>query len=275
MAHLKLSSLLVAGALIAPAAVASTFDTGLKPLEFDAVASWQHFVLPKITLVTDTQAQSTLWQALTEQQVQTIALRVARILYQDSDQAPQLPTLSLTLKEMKGVAYKDGNFSGAAIYVSREYLDKFQQQHGAAAAFQELIGILYHEIAHAYQLDDHNYKEIGPIIEGIADVVRYKAGYIPQSARKLGGNYDSGYKTTAFYLLWLEQNGYPNMLTQINASLNPHDGQKWSWSWFATTTGLDFASSWQTYQAELSKELAQELPQEVTRELSKAQGAAL
>lgn len=223
----------------------------LKPVSFIGDIAWQSFQLPKVTLLTETKVVNPSWAAISNSLIYQISYNVARLLYRDVNKAPKLPTLKIILEDMKGVAYKEGDFNGATIHISAQYFEKFSQENTPQAVYDELIGVLYHEIAHAYQLDDHNYKEIGPIIEGIADVVRMKAGYIDFKHRKIGGKYDSGYKTTAFYLHWLENHSTPDLLVKLNAQLDPHDGIKWSWSWFAKQTKIDLAASWKAYQESL------------------------
>ncbi|MFC0119638.1 basic secretory protein-like protein [Pseudoalteromonas xiamenensis] len=236
---------------IISSAAYSQINTTVKAISYEPDEAWQSFRLPKITLVNEVNDHSTVWSVLTPGTVSIISERVARLLYADVNAAPSLPILNITLKEMKGVAYKDGDFKSASIFISREYLENFQKKNGQQEAYDELVGILFHEIAHAYQYDDKNYEEIGPIIEGIADLVRLKAGYISQSAQKAGGNYDSGYKTTAFYLHWLELNSNEDYLVKINESLSPYDDVKWSWPYFAKRFGVSLEASWSEYQKQL------------------------
>lgn len=224
-------------------------DLSIKTTEFNnAESDWQAFPLPLITVSSLDNAVDETWNTITPSTIAVISERVARLLYTSSESAPKLKSLSVNLKEMKGVAYKDGNFDGASIFVSREYLANYRAKYGEQAAYDELVGVLYHEIAHAYQYDDHNYAEIGPIIEGIADLVRLKAGYIPLEARKVGGYYYDGYKTTAFYLDWLDSRYKNDFLVAINQSLDPFDDVKWSWSYFSEKFNVPLEKSWQEYQ---------------------------
>ena len=233
------------------AAQPAKLDLSLKPVSYMGDIGWQGFRLPKVTLSRTSSVVNKHWNTLDNALIQQISYNVARLLYRDVGKAPQLPTLKVILEDMKGVAYKEGDFNGATIHLSAQYFEKFAMTHDDQSTYDELIGVLYHEIAHAYQLDDHNYKEIGPVIEGIADVVRMKAGYVDFSHRKVGGAYDSGYKTTAFYLHWLEQTLKPNLLVELNAQLDPHDDIKWSWTLFAKESGISLSESWRKYQKSL------------------------
>ncbi|NMR27326.1 secretion protein [Pseudoalteromonas sp. NEC-BIFX-2020_015] len=220
----------------------------LKPVQFNADIQWQQFYLPVVTLTNTSSEQLSQWSDLTTELVQQVSYNVARLLYKYQANAPALPTLAISLEDMDGVAFKEGDFSGAKIHISAQYLKKYQADHGKRAMADELIGVLYHEIAHAYQLDDANYKNIGPLIEGIADVVRIKAGYVDMSQRKIGGNYNDGYKTTAFFIHWLEKNKHHDLLIKLNAQLDPNDGKTWQWQNFESNLNINLVREWNNYQ---------------------------
>ncbi|MBQ4810615.1 secretion protein [Pseudoalteromonas luteoviolacea] len=239
--------------LMAHSATAATEEirTEIKPIQFNGDINWLAFDLPNVQIRYFSQDQVAVWQHIDVNLIKQISYNVARILYKEEHKAPKLPLLEIVLEDMDGVAYKEGDFSGAKIHISAQYLNKYKLTHSPQAVYDELIGILYHEIAHAYQLDDHNYKEIGPVIEGIADVVRMKGGYVDFSSRKQGGNYDSGYKTTAFFLHWLESNHHPDLLVELNAQLDPHDKKKWSWGSFSKEKNINLDIAWSNYQKSL------------------------
>lgn len=247
---LTLKLLLVSGLMLACVSHAQA-PLSVKPMSFESDIAWLDFTLPNVQIKTEGEVSHEIWQALNVPLIKQICFNVARLLYQQQVNAPKLPSLEIILSSFDGVAFKDGDFNGATIKVSVDYLNKYAKNNDKQALEQELVGILYHEIAHAYQLDDHNYGEIGPVIEGIADVVRMQAGYVDFSHRKAGGNFDSGYKTTAFYLDWLIKNKPEVTLSTINAQLNPHDEIKWSWQTFALLNELDLSQSWQLYQNSL------------------------
>ncbi|MDK2596593.1 basic secretory protein-like protein [Pseudoalteromonas obscura] len=247
-----ITTLAVAVGLLAHSASAlENINTDIKPIQFDADIAWQNFSLPNVQIRNFSKEAVPVWQHVNVDLIKQISYNVARILYSQKHRAPQLPLLEIIVEDMKGVAYKEGDFNGAKIHISAQYLNKFAENHSEQALYDELIGVLYHEIAHAYQLDDHNYKEIGPIIEGIADVVRMKGGYVDFAHRKTGGNYDSGYKTTAFFLHWLEQNHHPNLLVELNAQLDPSDNKKWTWQTFSSELEISLDTAWSDYQSKL------------------------
>ncbi|AXQ99912.1 basic secretory protein-like protein [Pseudoalteromonas piscicida] len=238
----------------APFALANDTDNAaaqLKPIAFQSDLAWRQFPLPTVSLSKTTKINHFAWQEVDNKVIEQISYNVARLLYKDMRKAPKLPTLHIVFEDLKGVAYKEGDFNGATIHISANYMENFSKSHSETESVDELIGILYHEIAHAYQLDDHNYKEIGPIIEGIADVVRLKAGYIPDDTQKPGGNYKDGYKNTAFFIDWLSKQSNRDLLQEINAQLDPHDDIKWDWQYFEQSAGVKLDTAWQHYQASL------------------------
>ncbi|AOT10684.1 basic secretory protein-like protein [Pseudoalteromonas luteoviolacea] len=247
-----ISSLAVAmGLMVHSASALDKIDTAIKPIQFQADIAWQQFPLPNVQIRNFSKETVPVWQHINVNLIKQISYNVARILYSEKQRAPKLPLLEIIIEDMDGVAYKEGTFDGAKIHISAQYLNKFAQNKSAQALYDELIGVLYHEIAHAYQLDDHNYQEIGPIIEGIADVVRMKGGYVDFEHRKIGGNYDTGYKTTAFFLHWLEENHHPNLLVELNAQLDPSDNKKWSWKSFSSEMEINLDTAWSNYQSKL------------------------
>jgi len=226
----------------------------LKPVLFNGDIQWQQFKLPVVKLSNTSKEHLKSWNSLSPELIQQISYNVARLLYKNVNFAPNLPSLAISLEDMDGVAYKEGDFNGAKIHISAQYLKIYLAEHGAAQTHIELLGVLYHEIAHAYQFDDNNYKNIGPLIEGIADVVRIKAGYVDIKNRKAGGQFDDGYKTTAFFIHWLEQQSNPDLLVKLNAALNPKDDITWQWQDLALQLNLSIDKSWQAYQQAINNE---------------------
>lgn len=247
-------TLLLSTSAIAHEGLHNTASEQLKPVLFDSDLQWRKFNLPKVTLNSTTAEQFKAWDSLSPELIEQISYNVARLLYKNAALAPNLPTLVISLENMDGVAYKEGDFNGAKIHISAQYLKKYLAEHGEQKTKDELIGVLYHEIAHAYQLDDNNYKNIGPLIEGIADVVRIKAGYVDIQNRKTGGQFDEGYKTTAFFIHWLEQQSQSELLIKLNAALDPNDDYTWQWQDLAQQLDLPIEKSWQTYQLAIQGE---------------------
>jgi hypothetical protein len=103
--------------------------------------------------------------------------------------------------------------------------------------------VMVHELTHAYQYND------GPgwLIEGMADLVRFRAGHVPVSNRRPGGSYDDAYQTTAFFLAWIDD-AHAGFGRALNASLASDDDEEWTEEIFRTLTGESVGELWDAYQ---------------------------
>lgn len=81
----------------------------------------------------------------------------------------------------------------------------------------EFTGILFHEMTHVWQWFGNSSTPTG-LIEGIADYVRLKAGYVPKHWVRPGegDRWDRGYDVTAFFLDYCNclRNGFVAQLNQ-------------------------------------------------------------
>ncbi|KNG90027.1 PBSP domain protein [Aspergillus nomiae NRRL 13137] len=128
------------------------------------------------------------------------------------------PTRSVTffLRDIGGVAYTTGmelDDDHKEIHVSLQYILTAMKLPDPRA---EIVGVLTHELVHCYQHTAPRQDNVsvprppGGLIEGIADFVRLKAGFVPPhwkrptSAQERADKWDQGYQHTAFFLEWLE-----------------------------------------------------------------------
>ncbi|KAB8211421.1 Peptidase of plants and bacteria [Aspergillus parasiticus SU-1] len=128
------------------------------------------------------------------------------------------PTRSVTffLRDIGGVAYTTGmelDDDHKEIHLSLQYILTAMKLPDPKA---EIVGVLTHELVHCYQhtaprQDNASVpRPPGGLIEGIADFVRLKAGFVPPhwkrpaSAQERAEKWDQGYQHTAFFLEWLE-----------------------------------------------------------------------
>ncbi|KAB8256835.1 peptidase of plants and bacteria-domain-containing protein [Aspergillus pseudonomiae] len=128
------------------------------------------------------------------------------------------PTRSVTffLRDIGGVAYTTGmelDDDHKEIHVSLQYIHTAMKLRDPRA---EIVGVLTHELVHCYQHTAPRQDNVsvprppGGLIEGIADFVRLKAGFVPPhwkrptSAQERADKWDQGYQHTAFFLEWLE-----------------------------------------------------------------------
>ncbi|KAF6135033.1 hypothetical protein GIB67_014082 [Kingdonia uniflora] len=93
---------------------------------------------------------------------------------------------------MDGVAYASNN----EIHVSASYIGGY-----SGDVKGEITGVLYHEMTHIWQWNG-NGQTPGGLIEGAANFVRLRAGYVPSHWVKPGGGdrWDQGYDVTAKFL---------------------------------------------------------------------------
>ena len=179
--------------------------------------------------------------------LQDIGRKVCRILYKEASEVRDANRLELIIRNSVGdVAWKSGNIGDITIMISTDHLKNVDQAGRDVA--KEIKGILFHEMTHMYQQDDNDGggADLG-IIEGIADFVRIKSGYIPRGARpNKNGNWNDGYTTTAFFLVWLDE-AYSDFAYELNKSMDNNDGERWTPAAFEEITGKPVNQLWQEY----------------------------
>ncbi|KAF3937396.1 hypothetical protein ABW19_dt0206418 [Dactylella cylindrospora] len=142
------------------------------------------------------------------------------------DNAPKnVRSVTLILRPMGGVAYTTGSDlddDHKEIHFSTDYIAGVHQRSKGGQDKEEILGVIRHEMVHCFQ---YNAKGTcnGGLIEGIADWVRYKGGFIPPHWHVgSGDNWDDGYQNTAYFLLWLEKQYGPATVPKINEWLRDH-----------------------------------------------------
>ncbi|XP_010918047.2 uncharacterized protein [Elaeis guineensis] len=106
-------------------------------------------------------------------------------------------------------------------------------------------GVLYHEMTHVWQWNGNNAAPTW-VIEGIADFVRLKAGYVPSNWAKPGEgkNWEEGYSVTARFLDYCNdlKGGF---VAQLNAKMR----NGYSDDFFAELLGKPVDQLWNDYKA--------------------------
>lgn len=220
------------------------------------VPTWHEVAAPALDYKNDRSPGALAFAALVpdpQAYAQDIAEKVVRTLYKSPAEVPAFKTLELRIErwedQPKGIAWKDGEPPERIIVnVNAYYLENYAAKGGNVA--EEVRGILFHEMTHAYQ----HYTGMAPeAIEGVADLVRYKNGYQAVGHRKPGGSWTSSYKTTSFFFGWLsEQKGFSDFSHCFNQTGNATNPISKTWSWesatAACTGGGDLAKLWGEYQ---------------------------
>ncbi|XP_077216199.1 uncharacterized protein LOC143850819 [Tasmannia lanceolata] len=109
-----------------------------------------------------------------------------------------------------------------------------------------ITGVLYHEMTHIWQWNGDN-QAPGGLIEGIADFVRLKAGYVPSHWVKAGEGekWDQGYDVTARFL------DYCNGLRDgFVADLNGKLRTGYSVDFFVELLGKTVDQLWNDYKSQ-------------------------
>lgn len=148
--------------------------------------------------------------------------------------------MSLFIDDMDGVAYT----SADQIHVSANYLAGY-----SGDVKSEFTGVLYHEMVHVWQWNGAG-QAPGGLIEGIADYVRLKAGYIPSHWVKpgQGDRWDQGYDVTARFL------DYCNGLRDgFVAELNKKMRTGYNNSFFSELLGKSVDQLWTDYKGKYAQ----------------------
>ncbi|KAJ3118652.1 hypothetical protein HDU96_010636 [Phlyctochytrium bullatum] len=154
-------------------------------------------------------------------------------------------TLTLVVRAMDGVpAYCTGD-TDKEIHLNTTYL-RSQASKGVEHLRREIMGILVHEVTHAWQWWQAECPS--GLTEGIADWVRLVNGYEPPHWRKTkGGEWDDGYSVTAYFLEWVEAGeGRKGFVNALNASMDSEE--EWDEDVFKKLTGKSVDQLWKEYQ---------------------------
>jgi PKD repeat protein len=190
--------------------------------------------------------------------INTVCMDVCKILYRSVDEINVLDTLDYSIEDIETISAKGGNPPHINIFFSSSYLKNKKGEMTKEALIGEIVGVLYHEITHGYQNSPKgagayaNGTDYFGFLEGMADYVRLKAGYSSFEYRKPGGNWNDGYKTSAFFIDWLHTKDadFVYKLNQTALTLIP-------WSWEKATQEILSQSTqelWNEYQDFLLKQ---------------------
>jgi hypothetical protein len=127
---------------------------------------------------------------------QDIACTACSILYRTPAEIPanKFPKkIRLVLDEHGGVAQAGGD----QIQFDLNYINGYKGRDPAVIK-QEMLGVLQHETVHLYQ----NYGT-GGTGEGLADLVRARTGYYPQSRWRSEGDWKTAYTASGNFYSWL------------------------------------------------------------------------
>ncbi|EWC48498.1 hypothetical protein DRE_07742 [Drechslerella stenobrocha 248] len=145
---------------------------------------------------------------------------VLSALYTPETAPTHVRSVTLILRPMDGVAYTTGmdiDDDHKEIHFSTNYMAGVHERSHGTQDKEEILGVIRHEMVHCFQYNAMGTAN-GGLIEGIADWVRYKAGFIPPHWRDgTAEHWDQGYQNTAYFLLWLEKQYGLATVPRINA----------------------------------------------------------
>ncbi|GLI05241.1 hypothetical protein YDYSG_12710 [Paenibacillus tyrfis] len=226
----------------------------LAEIEFIPKDSPLQSILPSIEIRNlDAQGNGKLFdQALpdAQEQIKLIILKLNEILYGHPNRMDVGPKkVVIFIKDEGGVAWAGGTPVEGQVTISSRHLKNVS--NSSTPLRHEILGMLYHELTHLYQLDDNRYGQIGYMIEGMADAIRFKVGYHDRLAVRKGGTWKDGYGVTGNFFVWIDEHKRPGFLRELNQSLSPFDGVEWNESVIQKLTGSDVLSLWNEYQRSL------------------------
>ncbi len=171
---------------------------------------------------------------------------VCDILYRKASEIRVTTKITILIEDFAGLSQTYHSNGEATIRVSSRHLQKVANAN--ADVGEEIRNLFYYHATNTYQFDANDGFANAWLVEGVADYVRRVAGYLPDSQRQAGGAYDDGGSTTGFFLVWLDQK-YPDFVYELNASLDPSRGVKWTTQAFLDITGQSVDDLWAAYQA--------------------------
>ncbi len=173
---------------------------------------------------------------------------VCDILYRKTSEIPVTTKITILIEDFAGISETYHANGAATIRVSSRYLQQVANaQADVGAAVRALF---YYHATNTYQFDGNDGFANSWLVAGVANYVRHVAGTLPDNQRKPGGAYDDGGVTTGFFLVWLDQR-YPDFVYELNSSLDPNRGVKWTTQAFQDITGQTVDQLWAAYQSSL------------------------
>ncbi|KAA8910515.1 peptidase of plants and bacteria-domain-containing protein [Sphaerosporella brunnea] len=166
---------------------------------------------------------------------------VCKRLYGEPEKQPtHQESISLYIRPMSGVAYTAGK-KNKQIHFSTDYIASIPQER----VEKEVLGVVRHEMVHVWQWNGLNTCP-GGLIEGIADWVRLRDGFIPPHWSRGGEEWDDGYQHTAYFLDWIEDTFGAGSVAWINSYLQESEYSDGMWQ--ELCGGQTVEALWDTYK---------------------------
>lgn len=140
-------------------------------------------------------------------------------LYSPHSIIPPVRSITLVLRSMGGVAYTTGidldPDHHKEIHFNLDYIKAIKKERRK----DEMLGVIRHEMVHCWQWNALGTAP-GGLIEGIADYVRLRSGFVPPHWKQTAdGDWDAGYQHTGYFLDYLEKTYGHGTVIAINEAL--------------------------------------------------------
>lgn len=197
---------------------------------------WDGFPQPSISFVKnnpDHAGQALLEQVVPdlEEQIQAISLEIAKKLYNNVTEIKVFKSVQFETGLYDFPAAKSGTDEHMILLFDLQHIANVAQQ-GDAALRNEILGVLWHELTHGYNMvpDSGVYQpgnELHSYLEGLANYIRVDAGYLNLTPAWIESWNQDAYNQTSLFLQWVAQsNRNTDFIRLFNASANTIDN--WS-----------------------------------------------
>ncbi|KAI3774689.1 hypothetical protein L1987_49249 [Smallanthus sonchifolius] len=151
----------------------------------------------------------------------------------------------ITYENQIGFKYAKHALKSSNLFIWRIFQQRNKADRANGDLKNEFSGVIYHEMTHVWQWSGNGSTPSG-LIEGIADFVRLKAGYIPSHWVQpgQGDKWDQGYDVTARFLDYCE-----GLRRGFVAELNKKMRYVYSVDYFVDLVGKTVDQLWSEYKA--------------------------
>lgn len=154
--------------------------------------------------------------------------------------------ITLSIEDFEGIAILTNNNE---IKLSAQYIENF-----LGDVKKEIKGVIIHMNANIWQWNGNGFAPKG-LLEGIADFVRLKAGFVPRNWVKLGGGirWNEGYDVTARFLSYCKEIKY-GFVAELNKKMR--EGY-YSDYYFEELLGKSVYQLWNDYKAKYASPIGE------------------
>lgn len=222
----------------------------------DLPQSWEESASPLIVYQNTDSSDGPLFeQAVGEAEnfLLDLSLEVVRQIYDNYSQVPKIGKINFNVGRFDdlAVAGKSGRGEELTLRLNSAYLRKYYDDHGQELDIlrAEMESIFAHELTHIYSPYVDNYSEISAIVEGLANMVSIKLAYRAEHWAQPGGNWQDGYDSTAFFLLYLEKKYSIDLLKLLTQEMVNFSSLDDAAAFLKEKLASSLADLWEDYQS--------------------------